>query len=176
MACALGLGGWSEKTILPADILDIFKDIFKCCGPLIFIDADGSINLVHQSARDYLLGEYLQLYDRPSRYRAKTDTVNLLMFRICWRYPSMEEFKKGTAIIKRNEKNHLFPAKLSDQYLNSHNFLRYEAEEGQEHALAAGRALETDYGFKKDNLDKVPTLRDAPGCCSRTRGGSAATA
>src|SRR5204863_9556204 len=110
--------------------------------------------------KDYLLGEYLQANDGLSQYRVFTDKTNLLIFQICWRYLSMEEFDRGTTIIERDAENRLCSAVLSEEYLDSHNFLRYAAEEWQEHALAAGLALVADYKWERDNLDRVPTLRD----------------
>ena len=56
MARALGMGEWEENTIPPEDLLDELKDGFKCCEPLVYVDGDNeTINLVHQSAKDYLL-------------------------------------------------------------------------------------------------------------------------
>jgi hypothetical protein len=142
--------------------LDELKDGFKCCEPLLYLDPDHeTINLVHQSAKDYLLGEYLQANDGLSQYRVAPDKANLLIFQICWRYLSMEEFDRGTVIIKRIAGNRLHPAVLSEECLDSHNFLRYAAEEWQEHALAADLALVTDFEWKRDSLDRVPTLRDS---------------
>jgi Cdc6-like AAA superfamily ATPase len=160
MARALGSEEWNENTIPPDDFLDELKDDFKCCEPLLFLNDDETVNLVHQSAKDYLLSEYLQANEKLSRYCVVKDKANLLIFQICWRYLGMEEFDQGRKIIDCYEQKYLYPAKLPEEYLNSYKFLEYAAEEWQEHVLAASPALVTDYEFKKDNLDKMPTLRD----------------
>ena len=161
MARALGPEEWKENTIPPKDFLDSLKDGFKCCEPLVYVDPDNNtINLVHQSAKDYLLGEYLQAKADLSQYCVVTDMTNLLIFEVCWRYLSMDEFDQGRMIIELDEDNFLNEVVLPEEYLDSHDFLQYAREEWQEHALAASSALVIDYKFKKDNLDKMPTLRD----------------
>jgi ankyrin repeat protein/Cdc6-like AAA superfamily ATPase len=93
-------------------------------------------------------------------YSVLPDKANLLVFRICWRYLGMEEFDQGRKVIDCDEQKFLYRATLPEEYLNSYKFLQYAAEEWQEHVLAASPALVTDYEFKKDNLDKMSTLRD----------------
>lgn len=54
MARALGPEGWNKTTIPPADTLNELRDGFKCCEPLLYLDPDHeTINLIHQSAKDY---------------------------------------------------------------------------------------------------------------------------
>ena len=63
LAMTLALGDEErEGNAMPSnDFLDGFMDSFKCCEPLVYVDtANKTINLVHQSAKDYLLGTYLQ--------------------------------------------------------------------------------------------------------------------
>ena len=161
MVCALNSEDWAEKTIPTQDFLDDFKDDFKCCESLLYYDTKTeTVNLVHQSAKDYLLSEYLQANKKLSQYHIVADKANLLIFQICWRYLSVEEFDQGTMIINRDAENRLHQVVLSDVYLDSHTFLRYAAEVWLEHALAASPALVTDYEWERDNLDRMPTLRD----------------
>jgi ankyrin repeat protein len=162
MARALGTDAWEGNTIPPQDLLDELKDGFECCEPLVYVDTDNdTINLVHQSAKEYLLDTYLQASANLSQYRVVTDMTNLLIFQICWRYLSLEEFDQGTVIIERDVDNKLHQRLFSESFLHSHCFLRYATQEWQEHALAASPALVADYRFKKDTLEKSPTLRDS---------------
>ena len=161
MARALGQGEWEKNTIPPKDLLDELRDGFRSCEPLVYVDTDkDTVNLVHQSAKDYLLGTYLQGKNGLSQYHIVTDWTNLLIFRTCWIYLSLEEFKQGTVIIERDTDHRLRQTSLSKHCLYDHCFLRYADQEWQEHALAASRALATGYEFRKDNLDRLPTLRD----------------
>jgi hypothetical protein len=114
----------------------------------------GKVILVFKSFWKYFLATTTGL----SRYSVLPDKANLLVFEICWRYLSMDEFDQGRMIIKLDENNYLNQVALPKEYLDSHVFLQYARKEWQEHALAASLALVTDY--KKDNLDKMPTLRD----------------
>ena len=161
MARALGQGEWEKNTIPSKDLLDELKDGFRSCEPLVYVDTDkDTVNLVHQSAKDYLLSTYLQGKNGLSQYHIVTDWTNLLIFRTCWTYLSLEEFKQGTVIIERDTDHRLRQTSLSKHCLYDHCFLRYADQEWQEHALAASEALATDYEFWKDNLDRLPTLRD----------------
>ena len=161
MAHILGTGEYEENTMPPKDLLDELKDGFKCCEPLVYVDTENdTINLVHQSAKDYLLSTYLQGKDGLSQYHIVTDRTNLLIFQTCWTYLSLDEFKQGTVVIERCEDHTLKEKCLDQELLYDHCFLQYASEEWQEHALAASQALITGYDFKPNNLDKLPTLRD----------------
>ncbi|KAK0510326.1 hypothetical protein JMJ35_007720 [Cladonia borealis] len=161
VARALGTEEYEENTMPPKDLLDELKDSFKCCEPLVYVDPENdTVNLVHQSAKDYLLSTYLQGKDGLSQYQIATDWTNFLIFQTCWTYLSLEEFKQGTVIIERCEDHTLRVQKLDKQFLYNHGFLQYASKEWQEHALAASQVLITGYEFRTDNLDKLPTLRD----------------
>ena len=164
MARAVGPGKWKEnKNMLPpARVLNELRDDYRCCEPLLYQDTEtDTINLVHQSAKDYLLSSDLQVNKELSRYHIVADKTNLLVFQICWRYLSMEEFDQGRTIIKRDEKNCLKPAVFPRECLDSYSFLQYACQEWQEHALAASSALMTDCKFEQDGLEKASTLRDS---------------
>ena len=161
MAHILSTENHKGNTIPRKDFLDEFKDGFKCCEPLVYVNTgNDTVNLVHQSAKDYLLSTYLQGKDGLSQYHIATDWTNLLIFRTCWTYLSLEEFKQGTVVIGRREDHTLCGHHLDEEFLYNHCFLEYASEEWQEHALAASQALITGYEFRTDNLEKLPTLRD----------------
>ena len=70
----------------------------------------------------------------------------------------MEEFDQGNKIISRKD-NILYPKYLYEN-LQEFCFLQYASREWDQHALAASPTLVTEFEFKKDYLDKMPTLRD----------------
>ena len=152
----------SENDTRPSEeLLDEMKDGFKCCEPLVYVDiVNHTVNLVHQSAKDYLLSTRLQEKDGLSQYHIALDITNLLIFKTCWAYLSLEEFEMGTVIIERLEDNRLRTNDLSQQFLNDHCFLEYASEEWKAHALAADPALATDHEFWRDDLHSLPTFRD----------------
>ena len=163
MARLLNSGDWKENTTPSEDLLDEIEDDFKCCGPLVYFDnINNTVNLVHQSAKNYLLGTNLQGKHDLSRYRIVADMANLLIFRTCWTYLSQDDFEQGTMIIDRRGGPHsiLINKSLSKKFLENYCFLQYARQEWQEHALAASPTLAADRGFRKDNLGKLPTLRD----------------
>ena len=161
MIRALGTEECRENTMPPKDLLDELKDGFKCCQPLVYIDTeDYTVNLVHQSAKDYLLGTYLQEKGDLSQYHIITDSANLLIFQTCWTYLSLKEFKQGTMMIRRDQDRTLWQEHFSKQFLDDHCFLQYASEEWLQHARAASQALVNGYEFRKDTLNELPTLRD----------------
>ena len=151
LAMALVLSAEWEKSELPAsDDLEEREYDYKCCEPLLCHDKEtGTVSLVHQSAKDYLLTSSFN-----------SSEANLLMLRICWRYFGMEEFHQGTTIIRRSAKNELVRESLSNEFLEGHVFLRYAAKEWQEHALAAHSSL-TAHTWDSNNLGRLPTFRDS---------------
>ena len=161
MALVLSTKKWENDTRPPEELLDEMKDGFKCCEPLVYVDTvNHTVNLVHQSAKDYLLSTRLQEKDDLSQYHIALDRTNLLIFKTCWAYLSLEEFEMGTVIIKRLENNRVWTNDLSQQFLNDRCFLRYARKEWKAHASAAGRALATDHEFWRDDLHSLPELRD----------------
>ncbi len=157
MARALGPEGWDEYTIPTADTLNELKDGFKFCEPLVYLDdVTQTINLVHQSAKDYLLEENLQGNSHLSMYRIIPDKANSCILDICWRYLSMEEFSRD--IMKHAAKGTI--RGLSQERLQTRCFLQYAIEEWQEHALAASPAVITDFLWESDIFNRVSLLRD----------------
>ena len=169
LAMARALSEWKTNKLPPDDHLDELKDIFKCCEPLVTLDTDhDTINLVHQSAKDYLLGAYLQEKRGLSQYHVIPESTNLLMFRTCWKFLSFEEFKQGTILIDRGAYRYL--DKMSP-FWGEHFFHRYALPQWQKHAIAASPALAIDSRFWKTNLAESPTLRDALLLGAAARGG-----
>ena len=167
LAMARALSEWKTNRLPPDDHLDELKDIFKCCEPLVTLDTDhDTINLVHQSAKDYLLSAYLQEKRGLSHYHVIPESTNLLMFRTCWKFLSFEECKQGTILTDRGAYRYLDTKPFGDEH-----FFQYALPQWQEHAIAASPALAVDSGFWKTNLAESPTLRDALLLGAAARGG-----
>ena len=159
MARALSTSKRKIDTLPPDDFADEFEDIYKCCEPFVYLDTDhDTINLVHQSAKDYLLGQYLQAKEGLSQYHIVLDSTNLLMFRTCWNFLSVEEFRQGTILIERDADHFL---RIIEPEVDTLSFLRYAQSQWEEHAFAASPALATDSTFWNKHLARSPTLRDA---------------
>jgi len=84
MTRALGSEGWDEYIISTADTLNELKDGFKFCESLVYLDdVIQTINLVHQSVKDYLLEENLQGNSHLSMYKIISDKANSCILDIC---------------------------------------------------------------------------------------------
>ncbi len=161
MARALGPERCDKNIVPTADTLNELNDGFKICEPLVYLDsATKTINLVHQSAKDYLLEENLEGNKNPSMYRIIPDKANSLIFQICWRYLSimMEEFSQYPRSIRDAADGHIWG--LAQEQLQTHCFLRYAIEGWREHALAASPAVIIDFTWESKMLNRNPVLRD----------------
>ena len=146
--------GIREEIAEPSvDLLNEFKEDHRCCWPLVYFDTtNNTVNLVHQSAKEYLLGEHLQANNNLSQYHVVQDRANLQMFRKCWTYLSRTEMGQATKYKI---------SFLTVMFYNVHQFSDYARQEWLKHALAASPVLTDDYDFRKDTLDRSPNLRDS---------------
>ena len=148
LATARLMEDWEEDTAPLEENLEEFKDDFRSCGPLVYFESgSGTINLVHQSAKEYLLGEHLQKKHSLSKYHVVLDKTNILIFRACATYLRLRESRKETVIL---------------WWYRSHDFcfLEYASSGWLHHALAAGSVLPTEYESLRDTLKALPMLRD----------------
>ncbi|KAL9125503.1 MAG: hypothetical protein Q9217_005304 [Psora testacea] len=162
MARALSSREWDQNTIPSEDLLDELEDAFRCCEPLVYVDTfHNTINLVHQSAKEYLLGEHLQADNNLSQYDVSQDKMNLFVFKTCWKYLSLEEFSQSKEVMGGaiSPKQALWGKHFKNDFLYDHCFLQYARQEWLEHALAADPVVATESKFRKDNLDISPRLR-----------------
>jgi hypothetical protein len=135
-----------------------FVDSHKACGCLIFVDAqDDTVNLIHQSEKDYLLSPHLQQHQKLAVYSIVQENANLFLFESWWKCLSLCELDP-----KSDELSMWFPAYCIGSFRPFHliRFLDYAAERLSFHALAASRAIEKGHVWKDSYLDKRPLLRD----------------
>ena len=96
IARLLDLGKWTKDTEPSEDELLEFENDYRCCEPLIRIDPrHNTINLTHQSAKDYLIGESLKTNNDLSQFHVDMNLSNFSFFHICWAYLSSQKFRHG---------------------------------------------------------------------------------
>lgn len=91
---------WPNKTLPPKSETDQLDDVYLCCGRLLrWDDVTNTVNLVHQSAKDYLLASYLikpPLLDTRDKAAINTKETNIkmnnLFLEIIFRYFSLTTF------------------------------------------------------------------------------------
>ena len=161
MVCALDSKEHEDNKLPREGLLDEFRDVYKCCEPLVYVDTGNDvINLVHQSAKDYLLGSYLQANVELSHFHIVQGKTNLLIFGTCWRYLTLDEFEPDTH--RKQNGSQLYwwhEDDLSETYTD-YCFLKYVRYEWLKHALAAETAVTTGDDFWERNLEKLPEVRD----------------
>ena len=140
-----------------------YAEDFACCGSLLYRDGKtDTINLVHQSAKDYLLSQdYLGRHPSLSHFYVVSDETNLSIFQACSDYLNMKDFdimaegRRPTAKLCDLEILELSPMAYS--YFR---FLKYAIKYWDNHVLTAGTAL-TRYEWDRKSLSLRPTLRDS---------------
>ncbi|KAK0622438.1 hypothetical protein B0T14DRAFT_552877 [Immersiella caudata] len=160
LATAAALGGpesWDGGAVPPADVIDELKDGFRCCRPLLYHGPDDdTINLVHQSAKDYFVA-----MDSLSPYRVNREETSMKILETCWRYVAMPEFEQGAVIVSRTDTSQLVPTKLSKRVLDAYGFLGYAAEELRDGGQITERLTSiTKFVRKSQSLDPSSVLRD----------------
>jgi hypothetical protein len=152
------LPNWPKSQAELGEAAEDLVDSHKARGCLIFLDAqDDTVNLIHQSAKDYLLSPHLQQHQKLAVYSIVQENADLFLFESCWKCLSLYELDP-----KSDELSMWFPAYCMDSFRPFHliRFLDYAAERLSFHALAARRVLEKGHVWKDSYLDKRPLLRD----------------
>jgi hypothetical protein len=152
------LPNWPKSQAELGEAAEDLVDSHKAYSCLIFVDAkDDTVNLIYQSAKDYLLSPHLQQHQKLAVYSIVQENANLLLFESWWKCLSLSELDP-----KFDELSMWFPAYCMGSFrpFNLIRFLDYAAERLSFHALAASRAIEKGHVWKDSYLDKRPLLRD----------------
>ena len=143
-----------------AEDLALLEDADSICRPLLYRDPKTeTVNLYHQSVKDYLLSRYLQSHKHLSQFSIDPENTNFHIFKICWQYLSSKDFDYGHSIMKRFDGRlylQSFPTSSSDV----RGFLAYTVPEWKEHMLASQRIISKEYVWSRDALSLASTLRD----------------
>ena len=140
-----------------------YAEDFICCGPLLYRDVKThTINLVHQSAKDYLLShDYLGQHPSLSHFYVAPDVTNLSIFQACSDYLNMKDF--DVMARGRRPTAKLYNLEVLEPWQGAYSrfcFLRYATKNWDKHVLAAETAL-THYEWDRKPLILRPTLRDS---------------
>jgi hypothetical protein len=163
---ALAARDREDNHVPHADIIEEYKDGYKACGPLLYHDRrTDSVNLIHQSAKDYLLRKGCL----PTRYHISQEKASLDILKTCWTYLSMQEFQQGTIIVERSETNVLELCHLRRRVWDVYGFLEYCAAELRDpYTLSAyhiGRLSDGELTDRLHLLYKFLHEREAQ-CCA----------
>lgn len=83
---------WVKNQLPPDEEIQTFRDVYETCTRLLRFDQPtNTVNLVHQSAKDYLLQEYLKEPDQPADEKTNV-RLNNLFLELIFRYFSLEDF------------------------------------------------------------------------------------
>jgi ankyrin repeat protein len=153
---ALASEDWNGKTVPPPELVEELKDSFKSCGALVYHDLqDDTINLIHQSVKDYLIKDGC-LPD----YRVNVEEIKLSMLNTCWKYLSLPEFHHGTIIVGRKDADKVFIRSLSKRLLWTYGFLGYAFESLLGSGFNEWNDNIIEFLYQCQNLDALPCFLD----------------
>ncbi|KAI9770336.1 MAG: hypothetical protein M1840_003495, partial [Geoglossum simile] len=119
---------------------DVMKDRLESCGLLLRVD-DNEVNLVHQSAKDFLQRD--EPYDEDLEiYRVKKTEAHLVVARICFEYIQRKPFSNFSIKLQRNERS----ARVSS-VLQEYPLLEYATLYWPRHSRYASGAIEDMFDF-----------------------------
>ncbi|KAH7000576.1 hypothetical protein EDB80DRAFT_618126, partial [Ilyonectria destructans] len=153
---------WKGGSLMRSQDHNGYMGIVSSCSSIISLDDDsnddtGTVNFCHQSVKDFLLDG--DSASRAAWYHTSPDGSNLLMFEICWRYLSSDEFASGRVFFSRVNGTLLSAQReVLQAHMRQHCFLQYAFSEWENHATASYPALLKELAI---DIAKAPTLRDA---------------
>ncbi|KAJ5753768.1 uncharacterized protein N7511_007921 [Penicillium nucicola] len=148
---------WKTDRVVSSQNISVFMDICSLCSSIIYQDDAGNpeeatVTFCHQSLKDFLLDERKGSSD--AWYYSSPDEADLVMFQVCWRYLSSDEFDNGNLI----DPNQARDSSELNSYFQKHCFLKYASSLWITHAIASYPAL---LGGLEIDISKAPSLRDA---------------
>lgn len=153
---------WKGGSLIRSRDHNGYMGILSSCSSIISLDDannddTGTVNFCHQSVKDFLLDG--DSASRDAWYHTSPDASNLLMFEICWRYLSSDEFSSARVFFSRMNGTLLRAQReVLQPHMRQHCFLGYAFDEWVNHAKASYPALLKELTIE---ITKAPTFRDA---------------
>ena len=126
---------------------EIIRDQVSCCGDFLIINGD-KINLIHQSAKDYLLRKSCDSNPELEFFRVKEEVSNLEIARKCFHYLQNGALADGEVDLEKNA-----------SHLEAFPLLSYAVLHWPEHARSLARSesifdLSLPFYHKKSQIRK----------------------
>ncbi|UKZ56065.1 hypothetical protein TrVGV298_009891 [Trichoderma virens] len=148
--------GWNKDTVPPVQYIEQFEDGFKACGNLLYYDpVNGTLNLIHRTAKDYLVHEGC-----PPKYRVNIEEAGIDLVRTCWQYLSMRDFNQGELFLSRDYKNTLIPLGSIPIDHKRYGFFKFAFDEVQDFVGEDRLALYAAFVRSCGTINSLPLLRD----------------
>lgn len=153
LAAAQAMADWEGDTAPRPDDLDELLDGYRVCGPLLFHDLESdTVNLAHQSAKDFLTA-----MECPEPYRVDRYEASTCILQTCFDYVTFPEFEQGNAIISRKRSGGLQRRIFPEDAHSTDSFLGYAADELESFAYAG-----TSFPWAAAFLRQCRNLRALP--------------
>lgn len=156
-AMLLNSGTWHEQTAPSDDKLDDWRDLYKSCSTLLYHDSQtDTINLIHQSVKDYLVSNDLSDSLREYQINLRDATIGIL--NTSWGYLSLSDFEQGAVLISESE-GMAWLRWLPPSILQVHGFLSYATEELLFYPMKRKEQLFVVFISQLPSLDEFPLFR-----------------
>lgn len=97
LATAQAMTNWEGDAMPRSDDLDELLDGYRVCGPLLFHDLESdTVNLAHQSAKDFLT-----TIECPETYRVDRYEAQMCILQTCFDYFALPEFEQGNVFFSK---------------------------------------------------------------------------
>ncbi|KAI9890741.1 MAG: hypothetical protein M1814_003671 [Vezdaea aestivalis] len=117
LATILFLRKYRGEVPNPVELEDFLRE-YRSCKSMLYVDEiDRTVNMLHQSVKDYLTGSHLRNHPSLSRFSMSFDDAHFSMFEIGWLYMNSRHFEHGKLLLSHiffeEEKAELSPSSES---------------------------------------------------------------
>ena len=144
----------SESDVVPSqETLDELVDGYRVCGPLLLHDPESdTVNLVHQSAKDFLTAP-----ECPERYRVDREEAQMSIWNECFKYMTLPEIREEWSTFRVL---HRFTARyFPEVWKSTHFFLGYAVDELLNMPFVHIRSsLAVEFLSRYRHLERLPRL------------------
>lgn len=136
--------GWRDDTTLDLQKVDECKQDYRSCGPLLALDSKNqTVNLVHQSVKEYLLNKNAnQSTSNLGQYQIFAEKTHMRIFETCWKFARSvldgSDYSNKSLFCNRGFHEYHRPR------FKNNKFLRYAHSEWIEHAISGSQVIIQD--------------------------------
>ncbi|KAK7427631.1 hypothetical protein QQZ08_005906 [Neonectria magnoliae] len=147
---------WNSKAAPQGEDVEEQLDLYKSCRQLLYLDTtDDTVNLIHQSAKDYLTTLH-----HSSPYFINEKQAEMQIMDTCWNYLCLGFPAERVQIFSRTEQNELKWNCLSFVHVQMFRFLKYAGEEMGDNWMMTNAERIAAFVRHREDLDDIPNLRD----------------
>lgn len=154
---------WDLQHLPSPSRIEELADIYKDCESLLYVDpAKSTINFLHQSVKDFIVGEAIKANPTIGKFGVSIAEANSLALNICCTFLECQEMEEGRRVLVRQGLHLRETCSNWNQagLLLSEVFLAYVGPNWLHHARACSDSILLNDVELFQRLTKLPTIRD----------------